>query len=120
MQVLAEELGRAGLGSRAQELLHSLAAIVGGALLEAVRPAVNVDALVDAGLAHGLARNECVRRRAVVELHEERCAQRVAAVVGDEMAVADDAIAETFDVSLLILDQATAGLRRARLVPAID
>src|SRR2546429_3502728 len=89
VEVLAEELRRAGLGSRAQELLHTLAAIVGLALLEAVRPAVNFDALVEAGLAHGLARDECVRRRAVVELHEKRRAQRVAPVVGDAMAVAD-------------------------------
>jgi hypothetical protein len=34
VQVLAEELRRAGLGSRAQELLHALAAIVGRALLK--------------------------------------------------------------------------------------
>src|SRR5262249_26105363 len=45
VQVLAEELGRAGLGSRAQELLQALAAIVGRALAEAVRPAVNLDTL---------------------------------------------------------------------------
>src|SRR5258706_12524088 len=36
------------------------------------------------------------------------------------MTVADDALAEIFDVALLILDQATSGLRRPRLVPAID
>ena len=120
VQVLAEELGRAGLGSRAQELLHALAAIVGRALLEAVRPAVNLDALVEAGLAHGLARDECVRRRAVVELHEERRAQRVAPVVGDEMAVADDALAEILHVALLVLQQGAPGGLRPRLVPAID
>src|SRR5262249_738498 len=74
VEALAEKFRRAGLGSRAQELLHAFAAIVGRALLEAVRPAVNLDALVEAGPAHGLARDECVRRRAVVELHEERCA----------------------------------------------
>ena len=116
VQVLAEELGRAGLGSRAQELLHALAAIVGRALLEAVRPAVNFDALVDAGLVHGLIRDECVRRRAVVELHEERCAERVAAVVGDEMAVADDALAETLDVAVLILTRP----RRVSVVPGLS
>src|SRR5207237_3694111 len=38
----------------------------------------------------------------------------------DEMTVADDALAEIFDVALLILDQATSGLRRPRLVPAVD
>jgi Arc/MetJ-type ribon-helix-helix transcriptional regulator len=58
--------------------------------------------------------------RAVVELHEERCAERVAAVVGDEMTVADDAFAETFDVALLILKEATPGFRRPRLVPAVQ
>ena len=36
------------------------------------------------------------------------------------MAVADDALAEILDVALLILNQATPGLRRPRLVPAID
>src|SRR2546428_12786074 len=120
LEVLAEELRRAGLGSRAQKLLHALAAIVGCALLEAVRPAVNRDALVEAGLAHGLARDECVRRRAVVELHEERRAQRVAPVVGDEMAVADDARAEIFDVALLGRQQGAPRGLRPRLVPAID
>src|SRR2546428_9272157 len=120
LEVLAEELRRAGLGSRAQELLHALAAIVGRALLEAVRPAVNLDALVEAGLAHGLARDEGVRRRAVVELHEERRAQRVAPVVGDEMAVADDVLAEIFDVALLVLQQGAPGGLCPRLVPAID
>src|SRR5262245_16988217 len=112
MEVRTEELRRAGLGSRAQELRQALAAIVGLALLEAVRPAVNLDALVEAGLAHGLARDECVRRRALVELHEERRAQRVAPVVGDEMAIADDALAEVFDVALLVRQQgAPRGLR---------
>src|SRR5215831_17839047 len=114
----AEELRRAGLGSRAQKLLQALAAIVGLALLEAVRPAVNLDALVEAGFAHGLARDECVRRRALVELHEERCAQRVAAVVGDEMAVADDALTEVFDVAFLLLQQGAPRGLRPRLVPA--
>ena len=52
VQVLAEELRPAGLRSRAQELLHALAAIVGRALAEAVRPAVDFDAPVDAGLVH--------------------------------------------------------------------
>src|SRR6516162_7306821 len=120
VEVRAEELRRAGLGSRAQELLQALAAIVGLALLEAVRPAVNFDALVDAGLVHGLARDECVRRRAVVELHEERRAERVAAVVGDEMAVADDALAEIFDVALLVRQQGAPRGVHPRLVPAID
>src|SRR5262245_6483199 len=36
------------------------------------------------------------------------------------MPVADDALAETFDVALLIRNQATPGLRRSRLVPAVD
>src|SRR5262245_19651416 len=120
VKVRAEELRRAGLGSRAQELLQALAAIVGLALLEAVRPAVNLDALKEAGLAHGLARDECVRRRAVVELHEERRAQRVVPVVGDEMAVTDDALAEIFDVALLALQQGAPRGLRPRLVPAID
>src|SRR5215472_3632375 len=120
MEVRAKELGRAGLGSRAQELLQALAAIVGRALLEAVRPAMNLDALVEAGLAHGLARDECVRRRAVVELHEERRAERVAPIVGHEMAVADDALAEVFDVALLVLQQGAPRGLRPRLVPAID
>src|SRR5262245_34731991 len=105
VQVLAEELGRAGLRSGAQELLQTLAAIVGLALLEAVRPAVKLDALKEAGLAHGLAGEECVRRRAIVELHEERRAQRVAAIVRNEMPVADDALAEVFDVAPLVLQQ---------------
>src|SRR5262249_4778075 len=118
--MLAEKVGRAGLGSRAQELLHALAAIVGRALLEAVRPAVNLDALVDAGLVHGLARDECVRRRAVVELHEERRSERLAAVVGDEMAVADDALAEIYDVVVLVRQQRAPRSFRPRLVPAID
>src|SRR6516162_6323513 len=120
MEMRAEEFRRAGLGSRAQELLQALAAIVGLALLEAVRPAVNFDALVDAGLVHGLARDECVRRRAVVELHEERRAERVAAVVGDEMAVADDALAEIFDVAGLIRQQGAPGGLHPGLVPAVD
>src|SRR5262249_22465026 len=47
VQMLAEELGRAGLGSRAQELLLALAGVIGRALLETVRPAVNLDALVE-------------------------------------------------------------------------
>ena len=34
VQVLAEELGRASLGSGTQELLQTFAAIVGGALAE--------------------------------------------------------------------------------------
>src|SRR5262249_1104899 len=76
--------------------------------------------MVEAGLAHGLARDECVRRRAVVELHEERCAQRVAPVVGDEMAVANDALAEIIDVALLVLQQGAPRGLRPRLVPAID
>src|SRR5215472_3779629 len=116
----AEELRCAGLGPRAEELLQALAAIVGLALLEAVRPTVNLDALVEASLAHGLSRDECVRRRAVVELHEERCAERVAAVVGHEMAVADDALAEIFDVALLVRQQGAPRGLRPRLVPAID
>src|ERR1041384_1177901 len=97
----AEELRRAGLRPGAQELLHPLAAIVGRALAEAVRPAMDFDRIVDAGLAHRLLRDEVVRRRAVVELHEERGAERVAAVVGDKMAVADDALAEILDVGFL-------------------
>src|SRR5262245_18372159 len=120
MEVRAEELRRAGLGYRAQELLQALAAIVGLALLEAVRPAVNLDALKEAGLAHGLARDECIHRRALVELHEERRAQRVVPVVGDEMAVADDALAEIFDVALLALQQGAPRGLRPRLVPAVD
>src|SRR5262249_30739822 len=113
-------LGRAGLGPRAQELLHTLAAIVGLALLEAVRPAVNLDALIDAGLAHRLAGDEGVRRRAVVELHEERRAQRVTPVVGDGTAVPDDALAEIFDVTLLVRQQGAPRGFGPRLVPAID
>jgi hypothetical protein len=35
------------------------------------------------------------------------------------MAVADDALAETFDEALLILIQATPGFRRPGLVPAV-
>src|SRR5262249_53713403 len=99
VEVRAVELGRAGLRSRAQELLQALAAIVGLALAEAVRPAVNFDALVEAVLAHGLARDECVRRRAVVELHEEGRAQRVAPIIRNEVTVADDALAEIPDVA---------------------
>ena len=120
MQVLAEELGRAGLGSGAQELLQTLAAIVGGALAKAVRPAVDFDALIDAGLVQRFVGDELVRRRAVVELHEERGAERIAAVVGHEMAVADDALAEILDVAFLLRQQRAPGLRRPRLVPAID
>src|SRR5439155_22549769 len=119
-KVRAEELRRAGLGSRAQELLQAFAGIVGLALLEAVRPAVNLDALIDPGLVHGVPGDECVRGRAVVELHEERRAQRVAPVVGDEMAVADDALAEIFDVARLVRQQGTPRGLHPRLVPARD
>src|SRR5262249_19644510 len=69
---------------------------------------------------HGLARDECVRRRAVVELHEERRAQRVAPVVGHEMSVADDALTEISDVALLVRQQGAPRGVRPRLVPAID
>src|SRR5262249_49787511 len=93
--------------------------IVGRALLEAVRPAMDLDALVEAGLVHGLMRDEFIHFRAV-ELHEERGAPHVAAVVGDEMAVADDALAETADVALLLRQQGAPGLGRSGLVPAID
>src|SRR5262249_457243 len=59
-------------------------------------------------------------RRAVVELHEERRAQCVAPVIGNEMAVADDALAEIFDVALLSLNQTAPSLRHPRRVPAVD
>ena len=36
--------------SRAQELLHALSGVVGGTLLKTVRPAVDFDSLIDAGL----------------------------------------------------------------------
>jgi hypothetical protein len=62
---------------------------------------VDFDTLVDAGLVQRLVGDELVRRRAIVELHEKRRAERVAAVVGDKMAVADDALAEIFDVAVL-------------------
>jgi hypothetical protein len=81
---------------------------------------VNVDAPVQAGLVQRLVRQELVRRRAIVELHEERGAQRVAAIVGHEMTIADDALAKAADVALLILQQGPPGLRRFRLVPAVD
>src|SRR5215467_8209545 len=105
MEVVAEELRRAGFGSRAQELLQALSGVVGGTLLETVRPAVDFDTLVEAGLVHRLARNELVRRSAIVELHEKRRAERVAPVVGDEVAVADDALTEIFDVAALLRQQ---------------
>src|SRR6516225_936421 len=89
--MLAEELRRAGLGSRAQELLQALSCVVRGTLLETVRPAVDFEAPVNAGLVHRLVGDELVHHRALVELHEKGCAERVAAVVGDKMAVADDA-----------------------------
>jgi len=38
--------------SRAQELLQALSGVVGGTLLETVRPAVDFDSLIDAGLVH--------------------------------------------------------------------
>src|SRR5580700_10242991 len=71
VQVFAEELGRAGLGPGAQELLQTLAAIVGGALAKTVRPAVDFGAPVDSGLVQRLLGDEFVRRGAVIELHEE-------------------------------------------------
>src|SRR5580700_2128540 len=120
VQVLAEEFGRAGLGSGAQKLLQTLAAIVGGALAKTVRPAVDFDALIDAGFVQRLVGDKLVRRRAIVELHEERGAQKVAAVVGYEVAVADDALAGIFDVAFLLRQERTPGRRRPRLVPAID
>jgi hypothetical protein len=46
VQVLAEELRRAGFWSRAQEMLQALSNVVGGTLLETVRPAVDFGALV--------------------------------------------------------------------------
>src|SRR3954447_15821426 len=98
-QVRSEEVRRAGLPPGAQELLHPLAAIVRGPLLEAVRPAVDLDAPIDARLAQRLLGHEPVGCRAVVELHEEGGAEHVAAVIGDQMAIADDALAETLDVA---------------------
>src|ERR1700730_15078854 len=71
-------------------------------LLETVRPAVDFDTLVDAGLVHRLVGDGLARCRAIVELHEKRPAERGAAGVGDEMAVADDALAEIFDVAVLL------------------
>src|SRR6516165_7748486 len=103
--MLAEELRRAGFGSGAQELLQALSGVVGGTLLETVRPAMDFDALVDAGLVHRLVGDKLIRRRAIVELHEKGRAERVAAVVGDEMAVADDAPIEIFDVAPLLSHQ---------------
>src|SRR4051812_5186569 len=91
-----------GLRPGAQELLHALAAIVGRALLETVRPAIDFDLVVEAGLVHRLLGDEGVRRGAVVELHEERRAERIAAVVGDEMAIPDHALAEILDVAFLL------------------
>ena len=38
--------------SRALELLQALSGVVGGTLLETVRPAVDFDSLIDAGLVH--------------------------------------------------------------------
>src|ERR1051326_1472225 len=81
---------------------------------------MDLDAPVEAGLAHRLGGDEGVRRRAVVELHEERRPERIATVVGDEMAVADDAIAEGRDVALLLRQQCTARVGRTRLGPATD
>src|SRR5262249_35585882 len=120
VQVLAEELRRAGLGAGAQELLQALAAIVGRAFLKTVRPAMDLDAPVEAGLAQGVGGDEGVGGRAVVELHEERRPQHVAAVVGDEMAVADDAFAEISRPALLLRKQRAPRLARPRLVPAVD
>src|ERR1700692_5143411 len=110
--MFSEELGRAGFGSGAQELLQTLAAIVGGALAKTVGPAVDFDALIDAGLVQRLVGDELVRRRAAVELHEERGAQRIAAVVGHEVTITDDALAEFFNVVLLLRQQRAPGLRR--------
>jgi hypothetical protein len=47
-------------------------------------------------------------------------AQRIAAVVGHEMAVADDALAEILDVAFLLRQERAPDLRRSGLVPAID
>src|SRR5262249_47132096 len=99
---------------------QALSGVVGGALLETVRPAVDFDALVDAGLVHRLRGDELVRRPTIVELHEKRRAKRVAAVVGDEMAVADDALAKIFDVAVLLRQQGAPGGFHPRLVPAAN
>src|SRR5207253_2877337 len=106
--------------SRTEKLLQALSSVVGGRLLETVRPAANFDALVDAGLVHRLVGEELIRRRAIVELHEKRRAERVAAVVGDEMAVADDALTEIFDIPVLLRHQGAPGGFHPRLVPAVD
>src|SRR6476620_9089800 len=120
VQVLAEELRPACFGSRAQELLQALSGVVGGTLLKTVRPAVDFDALVDAGLVHRLVGDELVRRCAIVELHKKRRAEHVSAVVGDEMAVADDALTEIFEVAVLLRHQGAPGGFHPRLVPAVD
>src|SRR5262245_24579497 len=115
MQVLAEELRLAGFGSRAQELLQALSGVIGGALLETVRPAVDFDALVDAGLSHRLVGDELVHRRTIVELHEKRSTERGAAVVRNKMAVADHALAEILDVAVLLRRQGAPGGFHPRL-----
>src|ERR1700716_4282125 len=119
MQVRSEEFRRAGLGSRAQELLHTLASIVGRALLEAVRPAVNLNSLINARFVQGVIPNEFVCCRAV-ELHEEGGAEHVAAVVGHEMAIADDPFPETLDIAYLLGQQGAALGLHAGLLPPTD
>src|ERR1700716_299823 len=119
VQVPPEELRRAGLGSRAQELLHPLAAIVAGALLEAVRPAVDLDSLINARFVQGVIANEFVCCRAV-ELNEEGGAERLTAIVGHEMAIADDPFPETRDVACLLRQPRAAPVLHPGLVPAID
>src|SRR6516162_11943758 len=117
--MLAEELRRAGFGSRAQDLLQAISCVVRGTLLETVRPAVDFEAPVNAGLVHRLVGDELVHHRTLVELHEKGCAEGVAAVVGDKMAVADDALTEIFDVAALLCRQGAPDSRHPRLVPAV-
>src|SRR5262249_9826415 len=61
-----------------------------------------------------------VRRRTIVELHEKRRAEGIAAVIGDEMAVADDALTEALEVALLLRNEGAPGGFLPRLVPAVD
>src|SRR5262249_35636513 len=81
---------------------------------------VDFDALVDAGLVHRLVGDEPVRRTPIVELHEKRRAKRVAAVLPDEKAVADDVLAQIFDEAVLLPQQGAPGGVPPRLVPAVN
>src|SRR6516225_1094962 len=118
--MLAEELRGAGFGGRAQELLQAFSGVVGSPLLETIRPTVDFEALVDAGLVHWLVRDELLGCRTIIELHEKRSAARMTAVIRDEMAVADDALTEIFDVAALLCPQAAPDGFHPRLVPAVD